>query len=178
VVLWAGRVVLLFGVEAFAVDEGDEHVWGSCWGAGEARVYVDLDSACVGGTCGGAILRKISIVMDGPLSCFGRKTAAKVEVSRHKATSSVNWSVWTVDNDGCMSDEFARRLNEAQMLERVGEWFTRHKPDFGYRAYLFGSARWGSIRFVPHELAEEVARLIAGFYMESLKGLPDGSVEQ
>ena len=112
-------------------------------------------------------MKRIEIEIDGPVLRSGKKSCAWVRVKRNRVTSDVRWDAGSIDNEEVASEGFGRRLLEMGMFEELMGFGNRLE-----RGWWSGSVRWGGARLITHKQADELAGIVAGYFLEAAKDLP------
>jgi hypothetical protein len=103
---------------------------------------------------------------------YGMERNANVTIQRNQKTSSVQWTIGDLDSLNCTSCAMQDRLNAAGMIEAIKQWRLRNKALFTKRETFYPNNRWGYFKYLPHDLADELAAIILEYYEAAVIDLP------
>ncbi|WP_404355577.1 hypothetical protein [Methylotuvimicrobium sp. KM1] len=107
-----------------------------------------------------------NIVIDGG-QFRGYKMEGFINIFRHKKTASVKWGIGSIDHLHVQSMAFDRYCDEAGMSRQLIKWFEDHKHLFCSKANIYLSNRWGGCRYIPHDLADDLAWIVKTIFDEA-----------
>ena len=112
-----------------------------------------------------------TFVVKGPV-IYGMERNATVTIQRNQKTSSVQWTIGALDGLNCTSCAMQYRLEKAGMIEAIKQWRLRNKALFSKRETFYPNNRWGYFKYLPHDLADELAAIILEYYEAAVIDLP------
>lgn len=103
----------------------------------------------------------------------GRKLQPEIVITKNRKTSHVRWSIYTMDNDYVLSETLASLFLDVAVREKpflpYRDWRRDRRSELSPSSYLQGCLRWGGGRYLPHEMAESIAAIVAEIYVIAME---------